>query len=327
MNHNSIGAILLTIFLSSCSIDEDFISDAFKPELSETPNFESTAKSADDKPTASPIPLFDTSSAVTTRVDSATWELDIPEPDFTDTSKPQATKTPIPQLIYTSTPKSTSTSQPSPTNPPSGTDHDGVPMALIPFDYSLTDIGNGWSEGVLSLAVENISDQHFSLGSIGAEWIYRSFELNLGPVIVETVEGPTYEAENTITLTLHGPIPPGYRVKSTYYTSQGIDDRIRLYWKSATIATPSRIHFEEYPEFSFDLPMQGDPGPKFPVEDPDVIHSTSDIEGEILELGSMEMEFTGNCGFGLNRGNRSPGPLEFEVNLSNGDPYYGVLSR
>lgn len=261
------------------------------------------------------------------------------------------TPTPLPSatLLPSAPPLPTATPLPSPTPKT-------IPIKLVPYGYTLTDLGNGWNSGGLWLAIENLGDEPFYASEWGGSRTNSrgvvAFEM--GTTTIETEEGVTYELDLDYVLEFRGPIPSVFRVKAVSFTSRSIEDEwAYLSWESATAATPPvSVSFERYPELSFDLPVFGtesphDPkdnmppiwtetvveedyyvkliGPDFSTDNIYSTRSVTDLQGHVIELGSVTIEFTGKCGSGSEVGNEVySNALTFVVNVTNSDQFYGA---
>lgn len=222
-------------------------------------------------------------------------------PVIAQTKTPSPTKT----VAETTTVPLTPTAASTPTIIPTATvaDQDISPsLSLIPYDYSLEDVGGGWNEGQVWLAFENNHDQHVIID----EYYY------LDSIILETVEGVVYQPELTVvgeqgffgawsgvddrmrfsTLV----IPPGYRFEID--GSDPEDTHYYLSWRSAASATPLRIIFPDYPHWNFDISQVLRSRPTYPFDQlPQELHSLSSLEGYRLlyDPEGLEISLTGRC--------------------------------
>lgn len=205
-------------------------------------------------------------------------------------------------------------------------------LTIIPFNYALNDVGDGWNEGEVSLAFTNLTNQII----IPTKWEFPS------GAIVETQEGVTYPAtiirhgsylvRETTDIELYddydgpsGPIPPGFR-----FGGIGHDARYYVSWKSATAATPKRVSFPDHPELNFDLPSQQRTKPSFPFDSPPVaVKSFSSLQNTKLtsDPSGIEATFTGRCGNvywyepASHTGFEYPEMLFLEVTVLNNDKF------
>ncbi len=171
-------------------------------------------------------------------------------------------------------------------------------FAIVPFNYSLKETGDGWNQGEVWLAFENKTN--------GVIWTDKPLQFPNG-VVVETVEGPTYPAQidaiglgsrTSIDASRFGVIPPGFRLASYQGDFSTLQERYEITWKSAMAAAPKVVRFNDYPGLSFTLPAPGS-GIKFPFDDPpSKIQSFADLKGMIWSRNEkgLEVTFTGRCG-------------------------------
>jgi hypothetical protein len=154
----------------------------------------------------------------------------------TETTSPTPTSTPS----QTETPTITSSPQPQPTY-----------LALIPYNYRETVLGDGWNGGSLDIAFENISDHY-----VMANDINRIINNGLQGASVETLEGKTYSVGVNIIYHWDGDLPTilptGYLVKSAVIELYGWSIG-GISFKFAQAAHPTRVVFPSHPEWDIDL--------------------------------------------------------------------------
>lgn len=193
------------------------------------------------------------------------------------------------------------------------------PYRLIAYNYTLTDVGDGWEEGVINVAFENTSSEVVNPGFIG-----------LGEAYVETLEGQTYPLKmwewreddfphgRSDTINVLGPVLPGFRFQARSYQR---DEKV-LRWESAAAATPSRIVFPSNPDLSIDLP-EPNSGQGISFE---IVEATTEVldvaEMEGLQLTdsstSATLALTGNCVY-------RDGQLYLQVEGINTDQFNSVF--
>ena len=214
-----------------------------------------------------------------------------------------------------------------------------IPFTITPYNYSLENIGDGWSQGVVLLAFENQTDDLLTI------YAHNSVEFPNG-FTVETAEGVTYPAHlggtyewnnryetdsetiNSLDLSLFWAVPSGFRV-SQFMKSYGpvvVGMNYGIIWESATAATPTRIVSNDFPGLSFDL--QNIPQDlQFPFDIPPTeIQTFSSLAGQTwTELGKIQITLTGRCGSaGYFRGysGTSGDPIFLEAETQNPDLFH-----
>lgn len=154
-------------------------------------------------------------------------------------------------------------------------------IKLLAYGYKIKDVGEGWSEGLVRLAFENIADEY-----IGGE------KIDATGITLETQEGKTYlatlyqvQATNIETQVkeidfskLPPVIPPHFR-----WTRFGISGDLVKYtakaatydlgigeyyvrFRPATAAHPTRVVFPKRPDWKIDLSTATQPTLAFPAE-------------------------------------------------------------
>lgn len=128
---------------------------------------------------------------------------------------------------------------------------------MIGYNYTLTDVGDGWNEGKVYLAFENISGEF-----VGGE------DVDISGGIVETQEGKSYPTEwRSQAEFAGGPasgfdffsgipkiVPPHFRWTQVYLHGVGNTPEVFfLKFRSAVAAHPLRIVFPSRPDLNLDL--------------------------------------------------------------------------
>jgi len=133
-------------------------------------------------------------------------------------------------------------------------------VKLLAYNYEIKDVGNGWNEGTLNFAFENITN-----GLIAG----RSYWL--ADATVETQEGKSYpltlfqynwpgdplKLEELDFSFIPEIIPPGFRWQNS---------KVWLSFRAAAAAHPTRIVFPHEPQFTINLAEAATPPPAFPAE-------------------------------------------------------------
>jgi hypothetical protein len=186
-------------------------------------------------------------------------------------------------------------------------------LTIVPFNYRLTDLGDGWNYGMIDLAVENKTQSIYDGNSLIRDMFAMGHQAPWPTV--ETSEGPVYEAGYDISDggTTEVVLFPGFR----YFSELG--SGITIWWKSAVATTPSKIIFTICPNWNFSIPTQKEQMITFPYDNPPYqINSFSELSGEYLvnETDGISAMFTGKCVI-------SDGAYAyFEMDMKNNDPYY-----
>lgn len=184
-----------------------------------------------------------------------------------------------------------------PTYPPSSPQpNSDLSVVLIPFNYTLQDLGDGWNQGQVSIAIENTTDTPIVIR-----------EIKLGEVVIETKEGVTYTGElsssdygnnlDTIDLYQDSIIPPHFRFAVNSTVADGLSWYIT--WKSAIAATPTKITFSEQPQLDINIPSEQGSSISFPFDSAhsprmDSISSLNQISLGIFN-DNIKASFTGKC--------------------------------
>jgi hypothetical protein len=179
-------------------------------------------------------------------------------------------------------------------------------FTMIPYNYTLEDIGDGWNRGKILLAFENRTSTTLNIND--------PIKFPSG-IIVETKEGVTYPASldslyisenyasayiapfnNLLDFSPFYLIPPGFRFASIFDDANGFSLEYGIVWKSAVAATPTRILFNDFPELSFELPEQNI-NISFPYDYPPEFSSLTSLKDTtIFDENSIKVTFTGKCG-------------------------------
>ena len=288
--------VVLVLFLSACSSPDTDIDKAV----------EATIAARDMQESGSAVAISSTSTPKSTE-----------PPAIQPTPPPQPTNTRLP------------TAMPAPTTTPTG-----LPLKLIPYNYTLEDEGNGWTRGSIEIMIENNSSQPFfeqdSQKPIPSP--KDNYFISLGEVRLQTKEGQPYPIEINggstpprLALPLHGYIPGGFRLKVEQMGGSRINPWT-ITWRAATTTTPEKITFSDAPELNFDLPTVGQPAPSFPYDTAPPNHGSplSELAGVQYSPPDYDMllTFTGRCvtidsgGLGIN--------TFIEVEVSNQDQFNGI---
>ena len=204
-----------------------------------------------------------------------------------------------------------------------------IPYKLVPFDYQLSVAKEGWREGSIEVAFENISD----------DMTFGQFKLpcNKG-MFVETKEGPKYAAQlakrfynirNTIIINdpievpaTNGPIPTGFRFRGI--GSVGNFASYLILWRSAEAATPVRIGFMGCPEVTIDLPTEQNKLIGFPYDAPSKqVESFAALKGVkvIPQPTGITAMYTGQCFYEKSGFSSEHEWYSLEIQISNGDKF------
>jgi len=173
---------------------------------------------------------------------------------------------------------------------------------LVPFDYMLLSVGDGWNEGQVRIAFQNSSHTPLPIE-----------ELQLSSPVILTAEGPTYPGEllhvkggmglggsqvarQEIKLYDLRMIPPGFRF--TRDATDAPDISYVIKWRSSESATPQRITFPGREEFDFDLPSDQQRSLTFPFDAPPAnIETFASLQGyKLIDVADeVVATLTGRC--------------------------------
>jgi hypothetical protein len=180
--------------------------------------------------------------------------------------------------------------------PPPAPTEDSPRLTIVLSNYTLVDAGDGWNEGTVDLALEN-KTQFTIINGNPSEFGDSSLFAERQKIIIETVEGPTYDGKlwwsDKNGFSGDSYIPAGFR-----YLNDG-GGTMTLHWKSATAATPKRLTFPGHPEYDIDLPIQKGQVIAFPFDtSPVPMKSFSTLKGTLLanDPAGIVATFTGRCG-------------------------------
>jgi hypothetical protein len=186
-------------------------------------------------------------------------------------------------------------------------------MKLVGYNYQLKDVGDGWNEGRLSIALENISDQ-----------VIGNIHIDAGDAIVETKESKSYPISlyrlNSNTSdgspvqdidfgTMPKVIPPHFRWTRVGRAGELIG-QYYVKFRAATAAHPTRIVFPRMTNLSIDLANAAQTSLAFPADasaftakpisalagkvlndDPDALQVTLDGTGAVSDQ-TVQLRYT-----------------------------------
>jgi hypothetical protein len=150
-------------------------------------------------------------------------------------------------------------------------------LSLVGYDYEYRDVGDGWYEGSVGLALENQTDRLAGFN-----------EIELPPPVIETQEGHTYQgqlgfygiADFVETGSIGGArmIPPNFRIRA-----RTREEPAAVIFRFAHAAHPTFITFPGYSRFRIDLSVAAQTNSLgFIGSDSGSVRSITELYGNVL---------------------------------------------